>query len=190
MSPRQTQLVSINNNHSFQTSRLSCRPINIHDRSLYQRLYCCEKVMRNISPPLSIEQANTAFERAIKLQSSHKPKLMSWTIIETSTQQAIGIQGLTWKNKYNHMEADIGFMLLPKANGKLFPEEAMGALVEYAFSYLSLTKITAHYTKANLATQRFVKKLGFTFPEIENELSKAKSDIIFCYAEPEKQVTV
>lgn len=181
MSHRPIQLVSISNNHCFQTSRLSCRPININDRSLYQRLYCCEKVMRNISPPLSIEQANTAFERAIKLQSSHKPKLMSWTIIDTSTQQAIGIQGLTWKNKYNHTEADIGFMLLPKANGKLFPEEAMGALMEYGFSYLGINKITAHYAKANLATQRFVKKLGFTFPSTDNKT--LEDNLIFCYAE-------
>ena len=58
-------------------------------------------------------------------------------------------------------------MLSTKANGKLFPDEAMGALMEYAFKYLSTNKINAYFTRENLATQRFVKKLGFVYDEVQ-----------------------
>ncbi len=53
-------------------------------------------------------------------------------------------------------------MLAPKSNGKLYPEEAMGALMEYTFSQLKYNRVNAFYDSKNLATKRFVNKLGFT----------------------------
>ncbi len=83
---------------------------------------------------------------------------MTWAIVSQESHKCIGIQALNWQTTDS---AEIGIMLLRDSNGKLIPEEAMGALMEYAFNYLSIKTILANYKKSNLATKRFVKKLGF-----------------------------
>jgi RimJ/RimL family protein N-acetyltransferase len=42
------------------------------------------------------------------------------------------------------------------------PEEAMQALIGYAFDALELDRIHAFYNRKNFATKRFVDKLGFS----------------------------
>jgi ribosomal-protein-alanine N-acetyltransferase len=94
--------------------------------------------------------------------------------------RAIGIQGFTWPTT-NHAQpgdrklaqAEIGIMLDTKTNGKLFPEEAMGSLMEYGFTQLKLERINAVYASKNLATKRFVNKLGFILPaNLQNKNGK------------------
>jgi RimJ/RimL family protein N-acetyltransferase len=100
-----------------------------------------------------------------------QPKILTWTIVDKISNEAIGLQALNKSGNENSTVAEIGIMLSSQANGKLFPEEAMGALMEYAFTQLNIDCINAFYSKKNLATKRFVNKLGFTFnPDIhENE---------------------
>ncbi len=63
-------------------------------------------------------------------------------------------------------QAEIGIILCPEANGNLFPEEAMGALIEYGFTHLKFDKVNAFYANNNLATKRFIKKLNFIYEPV------------------------
>ena len=83
---------------------------------------------------------------------------MTWAIVSQESHKCIGIQALNWQTTDS---AEIGIMLLRESNGKLIPEEAMGSLMEYAFNYLAIKTILANYKKSNLATKRFVNKIGF-----------------------------
>ncbi|MCL1041858.1 GNAT family N-acetyltransferase [Shewanella marisflavi] len=168
------------------------RPISATDRELYHRLYCNGRVMRHIAPPLTQHRADKAFQIALSQMTQAlsdtvpTTQYMNWTIMEQKRQRAIGIQGLTWQGN-DRSRAEIGIMLLPEANGKLYPEEAMGALMEYAYLKLKVERIQANFAAKNLATERFVKKLGFVFEtapfslpkENENYPQKMKS----CFAE-------
>lgn len=153
--------------HSFTTERLLIRSLTEQDKSMYISLYTDAKIMRNIGEPLSSDAAENAFNRTIKALKKDPPKVMTWAIVTLSNNDCIGIQALSWQNSDT---AEIGIMLLRHSNGKLLPEEAMGSLMEYAFNYLAINMINANYAKKNLATKRFVKKLGFIFqPEQQKD---------------------
>ncbi|MCG9697716.1 GNAT family N-acetyltransferase [Shewanella sp. Isolate11] len=181
-------MTSVSSPMGFNTQRLKMRPICDADKQLYRQLYCDPKVMRNISAPLSQQQADKAFATYLEAmtpyqhQASSQTKYMSWTIVETLSQQPIGIQGLTW-HTHDKTIAEIGIMLLPKANGKGYPEEAMGALLEYGFQQLKLSRIYAHFASTNLATKRFVKKLGFIFEPLGQHPPLNKKTSQKCYIE-------
>ena len=166
--------------HTFTTERLLIRPLAEQDKALYCSLYTDTKIMRNISSPLCQEQAEKAFNLTLKAMEKSQPKLMTWAIVSKEKQQVVGIQALSWKKANAHdknskipNEPEIGIILSREVNGKLYPEEAMGALMEYSYNYLSVKIINAFYAKKNRATHRFVQKLGFIYnkfdqPEDEN----------------------
>jgi RimJ/RimL family protein N-acetyltransferase len=150
---------------SFTTERLLIRPLAESDKAFYISLYSDPRIMRHIGTPLTSIEAEKNFERTIQETKKNKPKVMTWTIVCLKKNEPLGIQGLTriasQVNPLNN--ADIGIILALKAHGKCFPEEAMGALIEYAFQYISIKTIRAFYATKNLATKRFIKKLGFNY---------------------------
>jgi len=148
------------------------------DESLYCALYTNAKIMRCIAPPLTPAKAQAAFKRCLQLNQAKKPYFLTWCIINNHHKQSIGIETLVL-DKLNQ-SAEIGIMLLRHANGKLMPEEAMGALMEYAFTQLNLTTIKAKFSAKNLATKRFTKKLGFSF---NTERRNSIKEPIHCYFE-------
>lgn len=171
--------------HSFTTERLLIRPLAEQDKAFYCQQFSNEKVMRHTGGVLSQEEANKAFQRSLRANqraiNGGDKTLLTWAIVCLKQERTIGTQSLSFlirpHNKAIMQQAaseaaqqtEIGIMLSPKANGKLFPEEAMGALMEYAFSQLNINRINAFYHSKNLGTQRFVNKLGFS---AFNELSE------------------
>lgn len=169
------------NMHSFTTERLLIRPLAETDREFYCQLYTDAKVMRSIGKPMTASAASKAFSRSLKALSREKKSVLTWVIITKETNNIVGIQALSWQKSLHEEiqeisnkikiklensainQAEIGIMLATKANGQLYPEEAMGALMEYAFNYLFIDRINAFYASKNLATKRFVKKLGFHY---------------------------
>jgi len=163
--------------HRFTTERLLIRPLAEQDKDLYVSLYTDKKTMRNIAEPLSVEVAENAFFRVLKAMTKKQPKALTWAIVTSDNNGCIGLQALNWQSTDC---AEIGIMLLRNSNGRLFPEEAMGALMEYAFSHLAINTIHATYAKSNLATKRFVKKLGFTF-KLDPKLGSKLDNTDNCY---------
>lgn len=161
--------------HSFTTERLLIRPLLAEDETFFCRQFSNEKVMRHTGGILSAEEAKKAFQRSLRAnqraKEGGKKSVMTWAIINKSTEEVIGTQVLSWQKKKQKAkpstqtieQVEIGINLAPLANGKNFPEESVAALMEYAFKYLSLKRINAFYTKNNLATKRILKKLGFIF---------------------------
>ncbi|MBU2923947.1 GNAT family N-acetyltransferase [Colwellia sp. 4_MG-2023] len=143
---------------SFTTKRLLIRPLEETDKAFYISLYSDAKIMRNIGPPLTSIEATEAFTNTLTVMQKKKPKVMVWVIIDLKSNNLIGLQALY--NKTPNI-TEIGIMLATQFNGMLFPEEAIGSLIEYGFNHLNLQQINAHFAKANLATARVAKKTGF-----------------------------
>jgi len=164
--------------HSFTTERLLIRPLLAEDEAFFCQQFTNEKVMRYTGGTISLPEANKVFQRSLKANeratNGGKKSVLTWAILCLKTEVLIGTQTLSSLVRPHNAEilqqakisgikqTEIGIMLSPQANGKLFPEEAMGALMEYAFSQLKYARISAFYDSANLATKRFVNKLGFT----------------------------
>jgi [ribosomal protein S5]-alanine N-acetyltransferase len=117
--------------------------------------------MRKITQPLTEQQAEAHFNTTLSKTSERPFSRLCWVIEEKATGAFIGIQGLVWREP-GTTEAEIGIMLQPKANGKGYPVEGMGALVDYGFNHLGLERIHAQFNATQLATEKFVKRLGFT----------------------------
>ncbi len=164
--------------HSFTTERLLIRPLITEDEAFYCYQYTDKKMMRVIGPPLSQEQANSAFHRALKANENTQNKVRTWAIVDKSTNEIIGTQALSWLPTKQATKAipppfeqvEVGIMLATKANGRLLPEEAVSALMEYAFKELKIDRINAFYANINKATQRILKKIGFTYdPDVQDK---------------------
>jgi len=171
--------------HCFTTERLLIRPLQAEDEAFFCQQLTNEKVMRHTGGTLSYEEANKAFLRTLcaneQAKEGDKKSVLTWAILCINTETIIGTQTLSSLTRPHNAEKiqqaklegikqiEIGIMLSPTANGKLFPEEAMGALMEYAFNQLEYSRISAFYDSRNLATKRFVKKLGFSSLQTVND---------------------
>ena len=165
--------------HSFTTKRLLIRPLLTEDETFFCQQYSNEKVMRHNGGAITQDEAKKAFLRLLKANhraiNGDKKTIITWAIICKNNNTIIGTQTFSFLIRPHNAkimspldeneikQAEIGIILCPKANGKLFPEEAMGALMEYGFTHLKFNKINAFYSNKNLATKRFVKKLGFIY---------------------------
>lgn len=167
--------------HSFTTERLLIRPLAEQDKALYISLYSDAKIMRNIGEPLSLEAAEKAFNSTLKAMSKEKPKVMTWAIVTLYDNKAVGIQALNWQKSTEHIDskkqktAEIGIMLSPTSHGKFIPKEATGAIMEYAFNYLPVTRIEAYYAKKNIIIARITKSFGFTLDTTAQPLDEYQS---------------
>ena len=153
--------------HTFETERLLIRPISQQDQAIYCELYTNEKTMRNICPPLSTNDAESAFHRVVELMSKESSHYMNWTIVTKNQKSAIGIMAIVWQTQKQRETniPEMGIMLTQIAHGKQYPAEAKGGLIEYAFKHMNLDKLLAQYNKKNIAVRRFVKTLGFKLDE-------------------------
>jgi RimJ/RimL family protein N-acetyltransferase len=164
--------------HSFTTERLLIRPLAEQDETFFCQQFTNEKVMRHTGGTLSPEEAYKVFHRSLRANeraiAGGKKSVLTWAILCLNTENIIGTQTLSFLVRPHNadiikqaeisgiQQTEIGIMLSPQANGKLFPEEAIGALMEYAFSQLGFNRISAFYNNRNLATKRIVNKLGFS----------------------------
>ncbi len=177
--------------HSFTTERLLIRPLIAEDETFFCQQLTNEKVMRYTGGTLVLDEASKVFQRSLRAneraKNGGKKSVLTWAILCLNTETIIGTQTLSFLVLPHNAEiiqqaeingikqAEIGIMLSPKNNGKLFPEEAMGALMEYAFNQLEYSRISAFYDNRNLATKRFVNKLGFTAATKLDETSENTS---------------
>lgn len=145
---------------AFYTQRLSHRLLEEQDVPFAASLYQDPKVMRKIAPVFTREKAEKTMLSAVQANHHSPPNLRIWLISERENEKAVGIQMLKWAKDKND-EAEIGIMLLPKANGKQYAFEGMGALVDIGFHQLNLTHIYARFNPTNIPVKKFVDNLGF-----------------------------
>lgn len=151
------------------TPRLLLKPLSEAHRALYQALYTDPKIMRNTAPPFPPEKVDRMFSRTLKETGKENPTVLVWAIKEDSDLCPIGIICF-YDVKPDLSDAKIGIMLLREANGRLYPEEAMQAVMDFGLNQFGLKQITAEFMTRNLATARFVKKLGFKFLPTDSDI--------------------
>ncbi|PKG83189.1 N-acetyltransferase [Colwellia sp. 75C3] len=157
--------------HSFTTERLLIRPLIAEDKAFYCYQYTDKKMMRVVGEPLTQAKAHAAFDRALAANSLEKNTVRTWAIVDKKIDEIIGTQAFSWlaatqTTKPSSLpieQVEIGIMLATKANGKLLPEEAVSAIMEYGFKQLNIDRINAFYANKNRATQRILRKIGYVF---------------------------
>jgi len=82
----------------------------------------------------------------------------------TETRRPLGICGLIKRDFLN--DPDIGFALVPEYEGKGYGFEAASAVLQHAQHDLGLQRLVAITDAKNIASQKLLEKLGFSFEKM------------------------
>lgn len=81
-------------------------------------------------------------------------------VLRDSVGTPLGDIGLRISTKNPH-EADVGYALLPQAQGQGYASEALRAICDYGFTTLGIHAINAWVLGNNLGSSRLLEKQGF-----------------------------
>lgn len=149
--------------HILQTPRLILRGLEPSDDEVIFQLRSSEEVNRYLERKAAetIEDARTHMRRILE-----GPDLFFWGLEIRDEKRLIGTICL-WNLERDKNTAEIGYELLPSYHGRGLMDEAIKAVVEYAFNTMKLDSITAWTHKENVASFRLLEKNGFTLSKEE-----------------------
>ncbi len=145
---------------TIDANRIRLRWISEMDTDAFYAIYSNPEVMRYWStPPLADREAAASLIK--KIQEDWKRRIiLKWGIALRPDNQLIG--SITLFNlDFNHRRAEIGYALGREHWGQGYMNEALMALLQYAFEALNLHRIEADVDPRNGASIRTLEKLGF-----------------------------
>jgi RimJ/RimL family protein N-acetyltransferase len=86
-----------------------------------------------------------------------------WAVIERATDELIGAACLQHLGHVETNPLEIGWRLMPSAQGKGYATEAGQAAMDYAFNVAGETYLTAVTAPDNKASARVMQRLGMTY---------------------------
>ena len=145
---------------TIETDRLVLRQASLNDVDEIYFLRSDPQVLQYIdrAPARSIDEA--ADFVALLDNAVNNNTGISWTITHKGKDRMIGNIAL-WRLEKEHYRAEIGYVLHPAHQGKGIMQEAMQAVIAYAFGTMGLHSIEANINPANLPSQRLLEKIGF-----------------------------
>ncbi|CAN5826363.1 GNAT family N-acetyltransferase [soil metagenome] len=145
---------------TINASRVSLRWISEEDVDALYRIFSHKEVMRYWStPPLA--DRNAAVKLLHEIHDGFRRRaLLKWGIARRRDDALIGTATLFNLDLDNH-RAEIGYGLDRAAWGKGYMNEALQALLAFAFEELALHRIEADVDPRNRNSIRTVERLGF-----------------------------
>jgi GNAT superfamily N-acetyltransferase len=115
------------------TPRLTMRPIAFEDWSLFLKLNQSPGVMKYIGDIETTAQIRHRFEQRVGKWDKYSDFWLCLVIRERETGRAVGLTGFfpDWRP---YQQAEVGFMLLPDAQGKGYGKESLREVLNYAFT--------------------------------------------------------
>lgn len=137
---------------------ISLRTLQVTDWPLFLALHQDTAVQRFIGDMQDEVQIRSQFDGSLLPWTVYANHFMS-EVIFTAEQQAVGLIGLhsDWANR----QVEVGFMLLPAAQGKGIAAAALQLILARAFGQYGYHKITATVTDGNTASLRLLMRQGF-----------------------------
>ena len=146
----------------FTTDDLQVSPLQQQHITLYEQLYCDEKLMAHIATPLNTEQAYRSFVSALKLNAAMPAKRLFLVINAPDVDICQGLLGVSAvMSKPNCVE--VGIMLLQPFHRSGMAQKALAGLCATVFSLLPNVTIIGKIDPQNTAAKKLVAKLGFVY---------------------------
>ncbi|HPE56263.1 MAG TPA: GNAT family N-acetyltransferase [Bacteroidales bacterium] len=174
-------------NDSFQTDRLTLRPVSIDDAPfIYDLMNSAGWLQfigdRNIGSVMAAEK----YIRERMFPQFNRLGFGNYTIISKSDNNKIGTVGLFDRDGVNGI--DLGFALLPEFEGFGYAYEAAKRLQQAACEDFGLDELSAITTKDNSRSQQLLKRLAF---ETESSLilpNDTEELLLFKWKNPDKEL--
>jgi len=147
---------------ALSTTRLQLQEITFEDAPFIIELLNSPGWLQHIGDREvhTVVQANAYIQRSY-IHFYKKYGFGMYKMVLTNTGQPIGMCGLVKRDYLDHH--DIGFAILPAYQRQGYTFEAGEAVMQWARDTLQLTTILAFTSKANIASQSLLKKLGLQF---------------------------
>jgi [ribosomal protein S5]-alanine N-acetyltransferase len=140
--------------------RVRLRRINDDDVDSIYRIFSNPEVMRYWStPPLPNKHAAILHVRGTK-DAFNSQRMINWGIARRENDLLIGTCTL-FNFNFGSRRAELGYALDRACWGQGFMQEALSALVDYAFDELGLHRLEADVDPRNIGSVRTVERLGF-----------------------------
>lgn len=144
----------------IETERLILQPICKNDWELFEELHKSNEVIKYVNDPFKDSEIKERFNSRLGKWDKTSNHWLALTILEKETNNKLGITGFypEWEP---YKQAELGFLLLPKYQGKGFGKESTAAVLEYAFNECHFHKVIATVTEGNLPSFALLKNLKF-----------------------------
>lgn len=144
----------------LRTSRLVLRPISVDDDRVLFKLRSDPETNRYLDrlPAHTIEQVRD-FIQGVD-DRARRNESVYWAI-ELPEQRAIAGTICLFAFSVADEACEIGFELLPSAQGRGVMTEAVGAVLDYAFRHLGILTLTAVAHRENARSIRLLEIRGF-----------------------------
>lgn len=145
---------------TLEAKRLTLRWISAADTDAFFAIYSNPEVMRYWStPPLA--DRGVAADLIAKIHEDWQRRvILKWGIARRSDDQLIG--SITLFNlDFSNRRAEIGYALGRDHWGQGYMNEALPAVLKFAFAVLELNRIEADVDPRNTASIKTVERLGF-----------------------------
>ena len=102
-------------------------------------------------------------------------KFYDWGLVHKADSKLIGTCGLTTIN-LNKNSCEIGYVLSKKYWGQGFIPEALGIIMDFAFTYLDFERIEGRFFEGNEKSCRVMQKMGMVFDRVDYKLFHIKGE--------------
>lgn len=142
------------------TQRLILRPLSMADRAAIFSLRSNDEVNRYLGRKNYTTEEEAGKFITMILENCDKGESYYWGIVPREETGLIGTICI-WNISQNRDSGDIGYELLPARQGAGIMQEALLAVIRYAFEDLHMRFLTAFTVPENLASCRLLSKTGF-----------------------------
>jgi len=144
----------------IEASRVRLRHLEESDTDSLFEIFSDEKALRFWSTPPFKERAEAA-ELLTEIHDSFREKsLFQWGIARKSDDKIIGTSTL-FRLDDQSRRAEIGYILNRRFWGRGYVNEALRALLGFAFEKMNLHRVEADIDPRNTASRKVVERLGF-----------------------------
>jgi ribosomal-protein-alanine N-acetyltransferase len=146
---------------TLSTARLTLRPPRRGDEDDLFALHSDAAVMRYFSEPPWTDPARAGRNVEEDAAAFEREEYFRFAIVLNATQRLIGNCTLFALHPQNR-RAEIGYALQSAHWGKGYMNEALGALLSYAFHELDLNRLEADIDPRNAASAHCLMRFGFS----------------------------
>lgn len=147
-------------NYFLKTDRIGFSYWEVLDTELAEILWGDPAVTKLICASGTFSKADILKRLTTEVHNGSEYGIQYWPFFELVTDELIGCCGL---RPLKEKEYEIGFHLRPKFWRQGYAEEASNAVIDYAFTVLRVEKLFAGHNPKNIASQKLLTKLGFTY---------------------------
>ncbi len=162
----------------LKTERLVLRVLELNDAIAIQSLRSDARVNEFLDRPATnnLDEA-VAFIKKIQ-KGIEQGESMYWVI--THNSELIGTICL-WNLDFENDVAELGYELMPDAQGKGFMNEAIKAVIDFAFNMMCVKTITAFPKQGNVKSIQVLEKNNFVLDNTYKFVSELDADGYLVY---------